>query len=1230
MHRRTEQHFAIRPRVVAALLALGSLLGSTGCAPVPETPGAPLEPLGRDRLSLVPVELVPQLSHTFEPYAGIVFSPDGSRVLAWGEYRPAVLWDTGTGAELRQFPNLDAFIFTPDGDGIVGIDDGVAVLFGARDGREEAEFSGHAGGIRSVAFSPDGDDFLTADAVDGSVSIWRGFGGPEVVRLSHPGASEAISSSAGLVLSVGSAEGSTPTARLWEVPAGRQIREFEIGEETPVFFVGDAGLLLWRREDRRLLLRDAVSGDLVWTSEPSPVTTRSFLASVALAGDYVVVNVSGFDERDFAAEDWGWVGSTMVLDADSGRRVASYPMKAVALDLSPDGRRLAAITVDSFIPTGSAHLMDPFTGETTSELRGGAPEVQKIVASPIGRHLFVMEYFGTQRGFRSTLWSLDTGEAIHIEGDHRFAGFSSDGAKLLTVERTDEDLITITVRDLRNGHKEDLGTFDDSIFTQLSALSEERGIASLFGFCPRLLDLRDQSVVPVAPDPAAGRVDETPCASSHLPPLPSEAVAAFSHALSVWDIRGGRFQAGVWDAFSPDGRWLLSGLPWKEDVRESRLIDATTGEEIRRFAGSTAIAFSPDGRRVTTSADGRLRLIDLETGDVVQHFDGAGRPAFLGRGGLIATEDQENGIGFWDVSSGSAIARAFTFQGGGWAVVDPEGRFDASDPDHLGGLVWVAGDEPIELSQLKDRFYDPGLLAKRLGFSDEPLRDVRGMESIALYPGFEVDPVSSSDPVLRVHLRNRGGGIGRVVIRVNGQEVVDDARPSDVDPWGSELLVETDLNSLPRLVPGEENTIEVQAFNAEGYLRSRTRSVPYTPVGDPLASTPKLWGIVAGVSDYQDPEEDELRDLAYASKDAAAIAAALEIAGERLYDSANVHIALLSTDEDSPDPTRENLIRAFEGARAAGPHDVLVVYLAGHGVTFGGAEGDYFFLTAGARTGNLTDPAIRQKSALSSLELTELLKTIPARKQVLILDTCASGLVVEQLTEQRDVPGDSVRRIAFERMKDRMGLHVLAASTADAGSYEASSYGQGLLTYALLEGMRGAALTEEDLVSVNPLFQYAADRVPDLAIGIGGIQRPTLASPTDARSVYIGRLLVDDRRRIELAQPQPRVTQSLFVEDGPIPRDPLRLSEAVDRVLRQRSAHGLRRRFVYVGVGKPLPGSYRISGRYRTDGQKLSAAAFVLQDDKEVIGFDVQGVDVSPELIAEEIVDRAENYLLSK
>src|SRR5262249_24085816 len=132
-------------------------------------------------------------------------------------------------------------------------------------------------------------------------------------------------------------------------------------------------------------------------------------------------------------------------------------------------------------------------------------------------------------------------------------------------------------------------------------------------------------------------------------------------------------------------------------------------------------------------------------------------------------------------------------------------------------------------------------------------------------------------------------------------------------------------------------------------------------------------------------------------------------------------------------------------------------------------------------------------------------------------------------------PSSQVRALA--RLSDRAGMHILAGCAADAVSYEATRFAQGLLTYCLLRGMRGEALREDRFVDVSVLFEFAADKVPELAHDIGGSQKPIRASPSGA-SFDIGMLLKEDKEKIPLEQVRPLVV-SLGFRDKRNDRDTL-------------------------------------------------------------------------------------------
>jgi hypothetical protein len=121
--------------------------------------------------------------------------------------------------------------------------------------------------------------------------------------------------------------------------------------------------------------------------------------------------------------------------------------------------------------------------------------------------------------------------------------------------------------------------------------------------------------------------------------------------------------------------------------------DLAAGKEARAFRGHTstveALAFPADGKWLVSTGDDQTKR-------------------------------------FWDVAAGKELCRCMTFRDGTWAAADAAGRFDAAGGGDVPGLLWVIANDPFPLGRFRDRFYDPGLLAKYLGFRRAPLRKVTG------------------------------------------------------------------------------------------------------------------------------------------------------------------------------------------------------------------------------------------------------------------------------------------------------------------------------------------------------------------------------------------------------------------------------------------------------------------------------------------------------------------------
>lgn len=579
--------------------------------------------------------------------------------------------------------------------------------------------------------------------------------------------------------------------------------------------------------------------------------------------------------------------------------------------------------------------------------------------------------------------------------------------------------------------------------------------------------------------------------------------------------------------------------------------------------------------------------------------------AFSPDGKTLASSGWDATVKLWNVSTGKELGSLIALDEKDWAVVTSEGRYDAS-PKGMELMHWVVGNEVIALSQLKERYYEPGLLAKLMGFNKEPLRDISEFRDVKLVPAVEYDPPAQGSTKMTISLTNRGGGIGQVQVFVNDKEFIADARPTGFNPVSKEARLSVDLANAPK-ISGKENKIRVVARNAEGYLTSRSGEL-WVPSGDVDSSPPELYAIVVGVSDYA----GEQLDLRFAAKDAADMAQALELGAKRLFGAERVHLKLLSTDADNSSvlpATKANVRQAFEEFKRAKPSDILIIYLAGHGVTLQQGNDMYLYLTQAARTTDkavLSDPEVRQQTAITSDELAEWTKAIPALKQVMILDTCAAGTAGMKLVEKRDVSGDQKR--AIERLKDRTGVHVLMGSAADAVSYEASQYGQGLLTYTLLQGMRGAALLPDGQLDVSRLFNYAADQVPQIARNVGGLQRPEIRVPTGGASFAIGLLTDQERRLVPLAMVKPLVLRPR-ISLQELGDDTLGVINELRKLLRDASHVSARGdvgqpRLVYVDEDD-LPGAIRPTGTYTLEADRVRVKLFLRRDGETLASLPV-------------------------
>ena len=164
-------------------------------------------------------------------------------------------------------------------------------------------------------------------------------------------------------------------------------------------------------------------------------------------------------------------------------------------------------------------------------------------------------------------------------------------------------------------------------------------------------------------------------------------------------------------------------------------------------------------------------------------------------------------------------------------------------------------------------------------------------------------------------------------------------------------------------------------------------------------------------------------------------------------------------------------------------------------------------------------------------------------------------------------------------------------------------------------------------MDVVELFSFAADKVPELARDIGGVQRPLIASPRGS-SFDVGRLTAADREKVPLQTIKPVVLRCSFQEEKRV-RDGLGLTKRVNERLREASAVARGAQLVFVDA-EDFPGAVQAAGRYKVDGGKVTVSVTLFEGDKEIAAFTTEGEEAKPDELAAQVAAEVEKRLARK
>lgn len=246
--------------------------------------------------------------------------------------------------------------------------------------------------------------------------------------------------------------------------------------------------------------------------------------------------------------------------------------------------------------------------------------------------------------------------------------------------------------------------------------------------------------------------------------------------------------------------------------------------------------------------------------------------------------------------------------------------------------------------------------------------------------------------------------------------------------------------------------------------------------GDPESAGRKNWAVIVGVASYQSPS----LELKWADEDALDFYDTLR----RGKNWENDKVKLLT----NASATKDAIKAAIAGlAKSVGPDDQVVFYFSGRGSVgpdqppFDEGDGmDEYLLPYDAAPGS---PA----RDLSDDELEALFAALPTNNVLIILDTGFTGAATgKEKCFARAGASRGRRPLGTDGMAHdlaRPGFVFISSAQADDTGRESSQLRNGVFTYYLVEGLRGAANPGKSLVSAQQAFVYAAPRTTSYAAG---------------------------------------------------------------------------------------------------------------------------------------------------
>lgn len=837
--------------------------------------------------------------------------------------------------------------------------------------------------------------------------------------------------------------------QIWDLLRSKALTSVEIGTPTPtaicasplgdMLYIGDSEgtVRRWNSASSQQIetIYDAGAGVLAMACSPDG---RHFVLSTT-AGEVKIVRI-----RDFVT----------IREHDTGGD--GFPL----IRISKNGNVVFASVIGNELPSANKQAVDgeTYVAWTISEnkkIHGrdlAQSGIKSISLDAPGNSIYFMKYDGTIRGFNLSGPS-SYGKILYpnLLSHSILSAASSNSAaqKLLSLTRAVDRTDPIT--DLKSPLN-DIHSIAGRYVYGVRVPNSPSKTSLLDGVTANVLgEFNKRSPFRFSDDGRNFAVAED--GWLHLYDLPSMSRVSTKLQFPVKRI-----------AISTDGQKL--GII--QEGRAASIVSIVSAHDLRPIASTrvnhrsvSTIAVSHSGNLVAIGGpDRRIQLYAVSgssmkpIAELLGHVSGITDIQFNNENSRLFTSSSDNTIKVWDVASHTLVSTIVEGWNGDLLNLSAAGYVDGSLEATRGVYVVVDG-KTFPFQQLYDEMLDPEYVRQLMKHGSVTDLD-RSRAEHAFRSGaapsvrlLEVDAIKNDLVSFRLEIDDEGGGVGSIYWKLNGT-----------------IVQKTEGNSSPRRDPDAthgystfqsiighpgRNHFEVIAFNAAGTKMASAEKYVHLENATPTA--PRLFILGIGVSRYK----DQNLSLNYAASDARNVVDEFGRHGMSLYSSVFTRTLLDS------EVTRAHISAAIsEISYLIKPSDSFVLYIGGHGKT---QEGNYYFLPHDTV---VVEGKINLATAISQKDLDIWISTLKTTNGLVIVDTCESGTLANSTFQQNQLSafvGNSLPR------------SVIAASSEVGPAMEGYRQ-QGILAYALIEGLRLGDADRNDIIDVEEISKWVDARVP--------------------------------------------------------------------------------------------------------------------------------------------------------